>query len=163
MNNYQEFKNNTIGLWIAFLILISACDYKQSKIELPILGRKHYEKRIENGKTFYDTLDHTIADFNFVNQDSVWVNNETFDGKIYVADFFFTSCPTICPAMKKQMLRVYKKYELNEQVAILSHTIDPKYDSVAVLKEFADALGVSANKWHFSLTFTIMSALEKIS
>jgi len=149
MNKYKEFKICVFGFWIALVGWMSACEFQQSKVELPILGRKHYEKRIENGRTFYDTLDHTVADFSFVDQDSVWINNKTFEDKIYVADFFFTSCPTICPAMKKQLLRVYEKYEMDDRVAILSHTIDPKFDSVAVLKAFAEALGVNTNKWHF--------------
>jgi protein SCO1 len=66
-----------------------------------------------------------------------------------VADFFFTTCPTICPIMKTQMLRVYEKYADNPDVLILSHSIDPEHDTVAVLHEFADRLGVSADTWHF--------------
>ena len=66
-----------------------------------------------------------------------------------MADFFFTSCPTICPVMKAQMLRVYDSIQNKPDVLILSHTIDPKHDTVAVLKEFADRLGVESSKWHF--------------
>lgn len=71
-----------------------------------------------------------------------------FDGKIFVADFFFTTCPTICPIMKRQMLRVYEKFENNDQVVLLSHTIDPEHDTVAVLSDFGARLGIDADRWH---------------
>lgn len=129
--------------------MLWACDDVKSSYELPVMGRPTIVERSENGKTVYDTIPHTIADFQFVDQDSNIVTNETFKGQVYVADFFFTSCPTICPVMKQQMLRVYEAYEDNPEVAILSHTIDPEYDTVAVLKDFANKLGVSSDKWHF--------------
>lgn len=71
-----------------------------------------------------------------------------FDGKIYVADFFFTSCPTICPIMKSQMLRVYEKFKDDERILLLSHSIDPEHDTVEVLKEYASGLGIDAKRWH---------------
>lgn len=113
------------------------------------MGRKKIIESKENGLVKYDTIDHTIAEFSFYNQDSLEITNQTFDGKLYVADFFFTSCPTICPIMKKQMLRVFEKYEGNETVNILSHTIDPTYDNVDVLHEYAERLGVHGSQWHF--------------
>lgn len=101
----------------------------------------------EDGGT--DTLHHKVGDFNLVNQDSTEISNEDVEGKIYVADFFFTSCPTICPKMKAQMLRVYDSIKDEPDVMILSHTIDPEYDTVALLKEFSRQLGVTGDKWHF--------------
>ena len=92
---------------------------------------------------------HTIAPFQFVDQDSALITNETFSGKIYVADFFFTSCRTICPIMKTQMLRVYEATQQMPDVLIVSHTIDPDYDTVALLRDFAQRLGVASSKWHF--------------
>lgn len=130
------------------LSLIS-CEQPSGDGSLPILGRSEIVEKKEGGKTYYDTIPHTISDFKFVNQDSVWVTNETFKGKVYVSDFFFTSCPTICPTMKKQMLRVYEKYKTRDEVGILSHTIDPRHDSVQVLKEYSERLGVDGKKWHF--------------
>src|SRR5690606_40703481 len=85
--------------------------------------------------------------FRFMNQDSVWVTNQPFSNQAYVADFFFTSCPSICPIMKKQMLRVYKAFEGNPGISFLSHTIDPRHDSVPVLKKYAADLGVSSEQW----------------
>lgn len=108
---------------------------------LPIFG----ERRIQGQDTIY----HTIAPFRFTDQDSTVVTNDTFKGKIYVADFFFTSCRTICPIMKTQMLRVYNATADMDDVLLLSHSIDPEYDTVALLHDFANRLGVASNRWHF--------------
>ena len=131
------------------IITLASCGKVKTHYELPILGQKEIKTKNVNGEVINDTIYHTIQPFRFVNQDSNFVTNETFDGQVYVADFFFTSCPTICPAMKKQMLRVYEKYKDHPEVAFLSHTIDPKHDTVAVLANFARNLGVSSDKWHF--------------
>jgi len=128
-------------LLIALVITIASCSAPQSTTPLPIYGNKIFEEN--------DTIYHTVEDFELVDQDSSSVTNATFANQVYVSDFFFTSCPTICPKMKQQMLRVYEKFEANDQVAILSHTIDPKHDTVAVLKDFADKLGIKSSKWKF--------------
>jgi protein SCO1 len=123
------------------LIIFAACGQSETNSKLPYIGNTIYEEN--------DTIYHTVKNFVLTDQDSSEVTNATFDGKIYVADFFFTSCPTICPIMKKQMLRVYDKYQGNEQVAILSHTIDPDYDTVALLNDYAKRLGVNTAQWKF--------------
>ena len=128
-------------------IFFQSCE--KSKNELPVFGRSEIVERVVDGKTVYDTIPHTIADFSFINQDSTVITNDTFKDKIYIADFFFTSCPTICPLMKKQMLRVYDRFVEDDNVQILSHTIDPEYDTVALLKEYSERLGVKSSKWHF--------------
>jgi protein SCO1 len=132
--------NVFIFLLSSLCFLVSSCIEKK-ETPLPIFG----ERRVEGTDTVY----HKIADFRFVNQDSNIVTNETFKGKIYVADFFFTSCRTICPIMKTQMLRVYDSLENDPEVLILSHTIDPEYDTVGRLHDYADRLGVKSTKWHF--------------
>ncbi|MEM7549045.1 MAG: SCO family protein [Bacteroidota bacterium] len=131
------------------VVLFTSCSEKKVKTELPIYGRKKIVEKEVNGEVKNDTLYHTVADFNLVNQDSAVITNSTFNDKIYVADFFFTSCPSICPIMKKQMLRVYSAYEEEDEFSIVSHTIDPEYDTVALLKDYAERLGVSSDKWHF--------------
>jgi protein SCO1/2 len=127
----------------AFIIIAATSLFscENSSRKLPILG----ERDFVNGDSVY----HTIPDFSFVNQDSCIITNKTFGGKIYIADFFFTTCPTICPVMKKQLLRVYEKYKENPKVGILSHTIDPRHDSVQVLKEYATRLGIVGKMWNF--------------
>jgi protein SCO1/2 len=110
--------------------------------ELPILG----ERYVEGGDTVY----HRIADFAFVNQVGDTITNDEVAGKVYVADFFFTSCPTICPIMKKEMLRVYEQYRDNPNFKILSHSIDPTYDTQPVLEDYAEKLGIEdASTWNF--------------
>jgi protein SCO1/2 len=135
---YSTFNVSTGLLSIACFILFS-CGPKEK--ELPIFG--------ERDVIGSDTIYHTIAKFQFVDQDSALVNNETFKDKIYVADFFFTSCRTICPIMKTQMVRVYEATQEMPDVLLLSHTIDPEYDTVALLHDFAERLDVESKRWHF--------------
>src|SRR5262245_32990734 len=128
---------------LAFVCLVTvtfSCIEKKRE-PLPIIG----ERNVVGNDTAY----HQIADFTFVDHDSSVVTNETFANKIYVADCFFTSCRTICPIMKTQMLRIYDSVKNDPQVLILSHTIDPEYDTVGLLHDFADRLGVESAKWHF--------------
>ncbi len=128
-------------------LLVTSCNTKNDR--LPILGRTEIKNVTFEGKVKADTIYHSIRDFSFTDQDGNTVTEGTFKDKIYIADFFFTTCPTICPIMKTQMLRVYEKYKDNPNVLILSHTIDPKHDSISVLHDFAERLGVVSNKWHF--------------
>ncbi len=96
-----------------------------------------------------DTIYHQIRNFSFVDQDSQVITNAYFDDKIYIADFFFTSCPTICPKVKAQMLRIYEKYQGDDRVVLLSHTIDVKRDTVGKLKKYAQGLGADSPQWRF--------------
>jgi protein SCO1/2 len=149
----MNLRNRILGaVSLLAIIVLSACEnQKKSEAEnaFPILGRKEYVERVVDGEVVTDTVEHTVPDFKLMNQDSVWVTPQSFEGKVYVADFFFTSCPTICPTMKKEMLRVYEAYKNNDEVGIISHTIDPEYDTVPLLNDFAERLGVEAPKWHF--------------
>ncbi len=135
-----------IWLYLPAMLMVS-CVSENGK--LPILGRKEVRNVTFEGKIKADTIYHTIPDFSFINQYGETVTQSTFEGKVYVADFFFTTCPTICPIMKTQMLRIYGKYKDHPEVMILSHTLDSKHDSVAVLNEFADRLGITGNTWQF--------------
>ncbi len=127
------------------LLFIGSC----SDRKLPILGNRYAEEKQVDGKTVVDTVYQCLPAFSFVNQDSEVVNNETIKGKIVVADFFFITCPTICPVMKKEMLRVYEKFKGNKQVMMLSHTIDPEHDTLALLKEYSTRLGSDGRQWMF--------------
>ncbi len=95
------------------------------------------------------TKGHRIGDFELVNQDGKTVTNKDFDEFYYVTDFFFTTCPTICPSMSAQMQRVQKKYKDDEDFKILSHTVQPEVDSVPVLKEYANLYEADPKKWIF--------------
>jgi protein SCO1/2 len=125
---------------VLLLLFFGSCLEKET---LPILGRRTVDAQ-------GDTLYHSVGDYQLLNQEGKQVTPGTFEDKVYVADFFFTSCPTICPTMKTQMLRVHNKFVDDADFAILSHSIDPKHDSVAVLKEYAENLGIEDDaKWHF--------------
>lgn len=127
--------------------LLFSCQH--SPQHLPILGRREAVTRTVNGAQVTDTVYQTIPPFSFLNQDSVMIDNHNFDHKVYVADFFFTSCPTICPVMHRNLLKVYEKYKGNNKVMFLSHSIDFKYDVPHVLKTYARRLGVYGSQWHF--------------
>ena len=129
-----------LNFWIVFFLLSCSEDKK-----LPILGNK--ELRKIDGKI--DTVYHQIPDFTLLNQDSINFGSKELEGKIYVTDFFFTSCPTICPIMKTQLLRVYQKYHENGQVALVSISIDPNFDRPAILKDFSKKLKVDTRFWNF--------------
>ncbi|MBK0384003.1 SCO family protein [Pedobacter sp. SD-b] len=130
-------------------LFILACNSEPRK--LPILGSREPVEKTVDGKTVVDTIYQTIPAFSFMNQDSAIINNDSLKNSIYVADFFFTSCPSICPIMSKNLLTVYEKYKGNPEVRFLSHTIDPKYDTIPVLKKYADKLGVKGTQWSFLL------------
>lgn len=128
--------------------LLQACS-SDSGNKLPILGSREPVEKIVDGKTVVDTIYQTIPPFSYYNQDSILISDKDFDGKIYVSDFFFTSCTTICPVMHRNMLNVYNKYKGNPKVGFLSHSIDVKYDLPSRLKKYATKLGVEGNQWEF--------------
>lgn len=129
-------------------ILFFSCT-SQSDKKLPIIGEGETQERIMDGKTVIDTIYPKIPAFSFLNQDSVTISEKTFANKIYVANFFFTHCPSICPTMQRNLLKVYEKYKGDKRIAFLSHSIDFKYDSPSVLKSYADKLGVDNDQWQF--------------
>lgn len=144
-----------LGILLIVLVFSSCDSGNKAKEEdqnkaLPILGHSHINEFEMEGKVVKDTIYHKIADFKFTNQEGREISNYTTDGKVYVADFFFTTCPTICPIMKTQMLRVYEKFGDNDNFMILSHTLDPEHDTQELLKDYAYRIGVEDDKtWHF--------------
>ena len=125
-------KDSKVQIWAGLLMVVLTmislgCD-QSSRKPLPVIG----------------TID---IPYTFTDQQNRQIGQELFQGKIYVADFFFTSCPTICPIMKSQMLRVYEKVKDNDQILLLSHSIDPEHDTVEVLNDYAARLGIEADSW----------------
>lgn len=110
---------------------------------LEIYGAQSYEE--VNGNI--DTSYHTIQDFNFTNQDGENVSQKDLDNSVYVADFFFTTCRTICPKMSTQMERVTKRFNGNPNVKFISHTVDPETDSVEQLKRYAIKHNANTKQW----------------
>ena len=132
---------------IVVVLLWNACKFNDSKKVLPILGNRRTVSKAVNGQTVVDTIYQTIPAFSYINQYGDSISNKNLDGNIYVADFFFTTCPTICPVMQRNMLNVYNAFKDSTGVKIISYTIDPQHDSVPVLKKYADKLGIAGNTW----------------
>ena len=109
---------------------------------LAYFGRK---KTIQKGDTNY----HTVKPFCFIDQYNEKVTEETVKGKIYVTDFFFTTCQSICPLMSNQLERVYKTFSNESSVMILSHTVEPEIDSIEILMQYAKLHNVTNKKWLF--------------
>ena len=90
-----------------------------------------------------------VPEFAFLNQDSIIISNEDFNKKVYVAEFFFTSCPSICPIMNKNMKRIENRFGKRQDFGIASFSIDPIKDTPSVLKAYAETYDVFSQNWHF--------------
>ena len=90
-----------------------------------------------------------VPEFAFLNQDSIIISNEDFNKKVYVAEFFFTSCPSICPIMNKNMKRIENRFGKRQDFGIASFSIDPIKDTPSVLKAYAESYDVFSQNWHF--------------
>ncbi len=137
-------KLNIIFIIAIVNLLISCRGNVNNEIKLlPVYGEK---KPI--GSEVRDTIFHTVKPFLFTNQYGEKVTEETIKGKIYVADFFFATCESICPKMSTQLVTVQNVFAKDDSVLILSHTVNPMHDTVEVLKKYAERFGAIKNKWH---------------
>lgn len=127
--------------------VLLACKFNAEKKVLPIYGERKAVTRIVNGQKTFDTIYQTIPPIHYINQNGDSISDKNIEGKIHVADFFFTTCPSICPIMQRNMLNVYNAFKADNNIKILSYTIDPQHDSVSVLKKYADKLGITGNSW----------------
>jgi len=139
-------------IWpIVALLALASCNNKVKETKLPIYGNRQPITKTVNGNQVTDTIYATIPPFSFMDQNRETITEKNLDGKIYVADFFFTSCPSICPVMQRNMLSVAKAYQGKQDFKLVSFTIDPRHDTIPVLKEYAEKLGAKANQWYFLL------------
>ena len=115
---------------------------------LPIYNPSMVNPELVDSTIQYISKYHTIADFSFTNQNGKIISQKDYEGKIYVADFFFTTCGSICPKMTTNLADVQKAFINNPKVMLLSHTVFPETDNVAVLKEYAKKNGVIDTKWN---------------
>ena len=137
-------KLNLLHIISVASFLISCRGHVNSEVKLlPIYG----EKKVV-GSEIRDTIYHTVKPFLFINQYNEKVTEETVKGKIYVADFFFATCESICPKMSTQLVTVQNAFAKDDSVLILSHTVNPMHDTVEVLKKYAERFGATKNKWH---------------
>lgn len=128
-------------LIVSTLLLTCLWSCMDKNKQLPYLG----QPVMVDGKQ----QQHTVGDWAYVNQDSALVTNKDLSQKIYIADFFFTSCPSICPKVMKQMLRIHDEFKNNDNVQLVSFTLDPKRDNVSKLRLYGNNLGVESKNWWF--------------
>ncbi len=131
---------------VAYLLLQTGNNtYKK----MDILGPKEPVRKTVNGKEVVDTIYHTVGGFSLLDADSNSVNQSITEGKIYVADFFFSTCKTICPKMSNQLMRVQHKFADADDVVILSFTVDPDNDTPSRLRAYANKHKAQKGKWYF--------------
>ena len=136
--------------WILLISIISTligCSSK--KKPLPILGQHDYVSRTEGGKNITDTIYYKVPDFSFLGHRSMKIDKKTIEGKVTIVDFFFTTCPTICPVMSRNMKNISQEFLGKKNLAMLSFSIDAIHDSVPVLNKYASKLNVENGNWHF--------------
>ena len=136
--------------FVLFSIVTVSLFYNALKPQktLPIYNPADVNPELVDSTVQYVAKYHTIADFSFTNQNGKTITQKDYEGKIYVADFFFTTCGSICPIMTTNMIDVQKAFADNPKVMILSHTVTPEIDSVPVLKKYALEKGVIDSKWN---------------
>ena len=135
---------------IVFSVVTISLFYSALKPQktLPIYNPADVNPELVDSTVQYKSKYHTIADFSFVNQNGKTITQKDYEGKIYVADFFFTTCGSICPKMTTNLAGVQKAIANNPKVMLLSHTVFPEVDSIPVLKEYAKKHGVIDSKWN---------------
>ncbi len=137
----------TMGILSAIIITLFYFQLKPNKT-LPFYNPSMVNPVLVDSTKLDVRRNHTIADFSFTNQNGKTVTQKDYDGKIYVADFFFTTCGSICPKMTANLVVVQKAIEKNDKVKLLSFTVLPEIDSVPVLKKYALEKGVDDAKWN---------------
>jgi protein SCO1/2 len=137
-----------IVIVLSAIILTLFYSALKPKKMLPIYNPSMVNPELVDSTVQYISKYHSIADFSFTNQNGEIITQKDYEGKIYVADFFFTTCGSICPKMTTNLVEVQKAFINNPKVMLLSHTVFPETDSVAVLKEYAKKNGVIDTKWN---------------
>ncbi|MEL6916592.1 MAG: SCO family protein [Bacteroidota bacterium] len=145
-SKYRFFGAVLLGL--SAIIIYLFYNALQPKKSLPIYQPSDFNQELVDSSLHYVKKYHTIADFSLTNQNGRTITQKEYENKIYIADFFFTTCPTICPIMTKNMAQVQQLILNDDDVLLLSHSVTPKIDSVAQLKKYALEKGVVDKKWN---------------
>ncbi len=146
----QLLRNSCLPIAIGLLLAMAACKNKPSdkSLGLPFINKPDFTPEwIDADDPAYKKI-HTIPSFSFTNQNGETVTEKEVAGKIYVTDFIFTRCGSICPIMTTNMTTLQEKYKNDDEVLLLSHTVTPQMDSVPVLKRYAENKGIISGKWH---------------
>jgi len=146
LRKYRLFISTVIVLSAIILTLFYSA-LKPKKM-LPIYNPSMVNPELVDSTVQYISKYHTVSDFSFTNQNGKIITQKDYEGKIYVADFFFTTCGSICPKMTTNLAVIQKAIINNPKVMLLSHTVFPETDSVPILKKYAIKNGVLDNKWN---------------
>ncbi|MCB0478174.1 MAG: SCO family protein [Crocinitomicaceae bacterium] len=134
-----------VGISVA--VFLNTKDYGPN--ELKVYQPKDVNPELKDNTINYNEKNHRIGQFAFLDQEGDTITKKDVEGKIYVADYFFTTCPTICPKMTAQLERVQEKYKDDPEILILSHTVHPENDTVEVMARYAQRHGAIPKKWYF--------------
>jgi len=146
---FKGYKN--FGIFFSILcVIIIALIYNVLNVRkpLPIWNPNMVNEELVDSTIQHKAKHHTIADFSLTNQNGKTITQDTYKDKIYVADFFFTTCQTICPIMTNHMYQIQKEIINDDEVMLLSHSVTPIKDSVPQLKKYAKEKGVIDSKWN---------------
>ncbi len=149
----KKYAQRALRLSVSLFVILFACSEKPSEKSSRVEQLPYYQDAtftphwIAPNEARLDTF-HQISPFQLVNQEGDTITGKTFDGKIYVTDFFFTICPGICPKMTANMGILQDEFLKDDDVLLLSHSVTPTRDSVPVLKEYAEEKGIVSGKWH---------------
>lgn len=143
------FKLNFQVLFCFVFIAIISCQEQEDK-PLPIYNPSNLNPELVDKSLQSSTKNHTVSDFNLINQNGEIITEDDYQDKIYVVDFFFTRCGTICPIMTNNMVEIQNEFLENETIKFLSISVTPTIDSVPVLKKYAKEKGVIDSKWNIT-------------
>ena len=136
----------TLILTIGFFF---SCNHEEKK-QLPVYNPVDFKEKLVDKIVRNISKNHTVANFSLTNQNGITITNKDYENKIYVVDFFFTSCPTICPIMTNNMVKIQDEFIDNEDIMLLSMSVTPEIDSVEILKNYAIEKGVNDSKWNIT-------------
>ncbi len=145
----KRFKILLVVLSVLSVVIITLFYFVLKPVKsLPIYTPSMVNPELVDTTVQHIANDHFISDFSFTNQNGKIITQKDYEGKIYVADFFFTTCPSICPIMTDNMVWLQDKIKNNPEIMLLSHSVTPDIDSVPVLKAYAERKGVIDTKWN---------------
>lgn len=143
------FKWKNIGLLILVISTLLSCNQSSKRI-LPIYNPANFNPELVDKSLHAKTEYHTVSDFQLINQNGDTITQESYKDKIYVVDFFFTRCRTICPIMTNNISKLQKEFINNDDIMFLSLSVTPEIDSVSVLQEYAKHKGAIVAKWNIT-------------
>ena len=130
-------------------VVFISCDL-DSKKQLPIYNPMDFNSKLVDKSVRNINRNHTVSDFNLINQNGVPVTSKEYENKIYVVDFFFTTCQSICPIMTNNMLKIQSEFINNDDIMLLSISVTPEIDNIKVLKDYTIEKGINDSKWNIT-------------